>query len=102
MKSWINNELAGCEFKDVRLGKRFRNLIERMSKGIGNSIPLACQDWACTKAAYRFLSNTAVSTKSCYLEDTFKQHVSVLQLPMGLSWCCKIQRSFLMSASSHN
>ena len=61
MKSWINNELAGCEFKDVRLGKRFRNLIERMSKGIGNSIPLACQDWACTKAAYRFLSNSRIN-----------------------------------------
>ena len=60
MKSWIDDELAGCEFKDARLGTRFRSLLERMSKGIGNTIPLACQDWACTKAAYRFFSNGRV------------------------------------------
>ncbi len=28
---------------------------------MGDSIPLACQDWANTKAAYRFLSNDRVS-----------------------------------------
>lgn len=60
MKSWIDDELAGCEFKDARLGTRFRCLLERMSNGIGNTIPLACQDWACTKAAYRFFSNKRV------------------------------------------
>ena len=29
--------------------------------GLGESIPLACQDWAGTKAAYRFFSNERVS-----------------------------------------
>src|SRR3954452_19407613 len=24
-ESWIDRELAGCQFKDMRLGKRFRN-----------------------------------------------------------------------------
>ncbi len=28
---------------------------------MGASIPLACQDWASTKAAYRFFSNDRVS-----------------------------------------
>ena len=32
-----------------------------MSEGIGESIPYACQDWANTKAAYRFFSNDDVS-----------------------------------------
>ena len=44
-----------------RLGKRFRALVERLSEGIGESIPMACQDWAGTKAAYRFFSNDRVS-----------------------------------------
>jgi hypothetical protein len=35
--------------------------VEQLSEGIGESIPMACQDWANTKAAYRFLSNERVS-----------------------------------------
>jgi hypothetical protein len=60
MASWINDELAGCKFADVRLEKRFRTLVEHLSEGIGETIPMACQDWANTKAAYRFLSNPRV------------------------------------------
>lgn len=59
--AWINQELAGCSFSDVRLGKRFRKLLQRLSSGIGGSIPFACQDWANTKGAYRFFSNERVS-----------------------------------------
>lgn len=61
MTSWLGEELAGCEFTDLRLGKRFRTLVERLSEGIGQTIPMACQDWAATKAAYRFFSNVRVS-----------------------------------------
>ena len=61
MGSWIAQELAGCEFADVRLGKRFGMLMEQLSDGIGRTIPLACGDWAATKAAYRFLDNDRVS-----------------------------------------
>jgi len=59
--SWIDQELAGCTFADARLGKRFRTLVERLSAGIGDSIPMACQDWANAKAAYRFFANERVS-----------------------------------------
>jgi hypothetical protein len=61
MESWIDQELAGCEFADERLGRRFGILMEQLSKGIGRTIPLACGDWAATKAAYRFLDNDRVS-----------------------------------------
>ena len=61
MGSWIDQELAGCEFADERLGRRFGTLMEQLSKGIGRTIPLACGDWAATKAAYRFLDNDRVS-----------------------------------------
>jgi hypothetical protein len=61
MGSWIDQELAGCEFADERLGKRFGVLMEQLSQGLGRTIPLACGDWAATKAAYRFLDNDRVS-----------------------------------------
>lgn len=57
---WFDEELAGCSLADKRLGRRLRQLVERMGGSIGASIPLACQDWANTKAAYRFFSNDRV------------------------------------------
>jgi hypothetical protein len=60
-KEWIDRELADCDFRDARLGKRLRALLEQLSSSPGDSIPLVCQDWANTKAAYRFLDNDRVS-----------------------------------------
>jgi len=57
MTSWINEELQGCEFRDRRLKKRFLQLVTQMASRVGESLPTACQDWANTKAAYRFFSN---------------------------------------------
>jgi hypothetical protein len=59
--AWIDNEVRDCTFGDVRLAKRFGKLLGMMSDGIGESVPYACQDWANTKAAYRFFSNAEVS-----------------------------------------
>jgi hypothetical protein len=59
--SWIDREIGGCGFRDARLGDRFRKLLAQMGSGMGQSIPLVCQDWANTKAAYRFFANDRVS-----------------------------------------
>ena len=59
--AWVDRELAGCDFSDERLGKRFRSLLDQLAASPGGTIPLACQDWANTKAAYRFLDNDRVS-----------------------------------------
>src|SRR3954453_17887104 len=59
--SWVDQELAGSTFEDERLGRRLRKLLVQMAGAVGAPIPLACQDWANTKAAYRLLSNEAVS-----------------------------------------
>src|SRR6476661_1171837 len=58
--AWIDREVAGCRFADERLGRRLRELLVRMAGAMGGSIPLACQDWAATKAAYRFFANDRV------------------------------------------
>src|ERR1700720_1199979 len=61
--AWFDRELAGCSFVDERLNKRLRKLVAQIGSGVGQSIPLACQDWANTKAAYRFFSNERVSER---------------------------------------
>ncbi len=60
-KETIESEADGSRFPDARLERRFRKLLGQLWDGVGRPIPLACQDWAATKAAYRFLSNERVS-----------------------------------------
>lgn len=57
---WSRSEVDETAFKDARLGRRCGDLLCRLSDRMGGTIPLACQDWASTKAAYRFFSNPKV------------------------------------------
>jgi hypothetical protein len=36
--AWIENEVVGCEFPDVRHGKRLRQLLEQLSSRVGASL----------------------------------------------------------------
>jgi hypothetical protein len=60
---WTDSEVDDTAFKDVRLGRRFGEVIRQIGDGMGESIPYACQDWANTKAAYRFFPNDRVEEK---------------------------------------
>ena len=46
---WTDREVDEGAFKDARLGQRFRELLIQLGAGMGESIPLACQDWANTR-----------------------------------------------------
>ena len=59
-EAWFDRELTDCTFGDKRLAVRLRRLIEQMDGAMGSRIPLACQDWANTKAAYRFFAKERV------------------------------------------
>ncbi|WP_424140901.1 IS4/Tn5 family transposase DNA-binding protein, partial [Roseomonas chloroacetimidivorans] len=52
--SWIEHELPRDGMGDRRLVDRLRRLLQQLGGAIGQPLPLACQDWAGTKAAYRF------------------------------------------------
>lgn len=83
-KGWIDQELEGAYFQDVRLGRRLRILLGLMANGIGQTLPLACQDWANTKAAYRFFSNPRI-TEEEILSGHFactQARASVLEEPL--------------------
>jgi hypothetical protein len=57
---WYDHEVDPEAFSDKRLGARLRTLVGQLARSVGAPIPMACQDWANTKAAYRFLSNDTV------------------------------------------
>ena len=60
-EGWLNEEIRDVTFSDKRLIERFKKLLNQLWKNLGQSIPLACQDWANTKAGYRFLSNSKIT-----------------------------------------
>lgn len=60
MDGWVEQEIVGCEFPDQRLKTRLGKLLGQLSEKIGAALPTACQDWAATKAAYRFFGNPRV------------------------------------------
>ncbi|MBK1781731.1 transposase [Advenella sp. WQ 585] len=60
-RDWISKELVASQFGDKRLDKRLERLVNQLWSGVGSSLPYACQNWANTKAAYRFLSNDKVT-----------------------------------------
>lgn len=61
MDGWVENELAGAELPDRRLKSRLGKLVNALAQRIGDTVPAACQDWAATKAAYRFFDNARVN-----------------------------------------
>ena len=53
-------EIGVGHLGDARLDRRLHSLVADLSARMGASVPFACQDWAATKAAYRFFSNPRV------------------------------------------
>src|SRR5262245_15527175 len=60
MDVWVEWELDGGMFPDQRLKARLGRLLSDLGQRIGGTVPMACQDWAATKAAYRFFDNRRV------------------------------------------
>lgn len=54
--SWAEAEFEGVDLGDKRRGNRVIRLVERLAERPTASIPGACNGWAETQAAYRFLS----------------------------------------------
>lgn len=61
MGCWVDHETAGCDLGDARLNRRLGAMLAALGERPGKSLPTAFQDWANTKAAYRFFANENVS-----------------------------------------
>ncbi|WP_232307625.1 IS4 family transposase [Sphingobium chungbukense] len=81
---WSHCEIDESAFSDARLGRRCGDLLCRLSDRMGGTIPLACQDWASTKAAYRFFSNPKVEEGDILAGhfDATKQRFAVTDGPI--------------------
>ncbi len=73
---WAETEFQTLDLGDERLNKRAVLLAERLAEKPMASIPGACQGWAETQAAYRFMAQDKVDW-----EDILEPH-----------WACSVQR----------
>lgn len=66
---------------DERLRRCFRRLLGELQERLGSSIPYTCQDWAATKAAYRFLANPRVSEAGLHAGHIEALRTSIASTP---------------------
>src|SRR3954462_9460069 len=94
MDTWVEREL-GDEFPDRRLKARLGKLLGDLGRRIGGTVPAACQDWAATKAAYRFFSNRR-GDEDILLAGHFAATAARYAATAGTrarSWCCTTRPS---------
>ena len=61
--NWCNEEFATIDLTDARLDGRCQSLAAAMAAQPNVPINQACEDWADTKAAYRFFDNDKVTAE---------------------------------------
>ncbi len=59
--SWATEEFSKIQLKDKRLNQRCKKVARALAQQSTEPINQACEDWADTKAAYRFFDNPKVS-----------------------------------------
>src|SRR3972149_8373808 len=59
--SWVTEEFSKMNLKDKRLNQRCQTIAGALEQQPSEPINQACEDWADTKAAYRFFDNPKVS-----------------------------------------
>lgn len=59
--SWATEEFSKIRLKDKRLNQRCQKVAEALEQQSTEPINQACEDWADTKAAYRFFDNPKVT-----------------------------------------
>ena len=62
VSGWIRGEFRTAEFGDKRLTDRLIQLGDELGSSPAESIPASCEDWASTKATYRFCDNDRVKS----------------------------------------
>ena len=75
---WAEQEFETIDLGDERLNRRAVLLAERLGQKPGASIPGACESWAETAAAYRFLRNEQVGW-----DDVMTAHAQASRARIG-------------------
>ena len=83
---WASEEFADVDLGDKRLDARLMGMCDRFSESPESSINQACEDWAETKAAYRFFMNKNVEAQEIMeahrlkTAERAKKHKTVLAI----------------------
>lgn len=64
MQTWAMEELAQADFGDKRLVKRFISVVSNLAEQPEASVTQASENWATTKATYRFWNNKQVTPEA--------------------------------------
>jgi hypothetical protein len=73
----VRKEFQSAEFGDERLTDRLMQVGDRLGRAPAESIPNACEDWAFTKATYRFCDNERVDPGEILSAHTREQRSRV-------------------------
>jgi len=82
--NWEKDELGDVSLGDRRLNNRFLQIASDLSNKPLESINKASEDWAHTKAAYRFFQNEKVSTEKILKPHIDQTHKRILNYPFVL------------------
>lgn len=82
MGRWVEEETSGCDQGYARLNRRLGITLEDIGERPDSSLPTAFQDWANTKATYRFFANESVN-KEKILEGHFAASALRIQATGG-------------------
>lgn len=94
---WSKNEFADVDLGDERLNLRLIKLAGQFTDQPQAPINQACDDWADTKAAYRFFDNESVTSA-----DILKPHQMRIQQRMkGLSVVLAVQDTSTLNYTHH-
>ena len=77
VSGWIRSEFRAAEFGDKRLTNRLIQLGDELGSSPAESIPASCEDWASTKATYRFCDNDRVEPSEVISAHTQAQQSRV-------------------------
>ena len=84
-RSWAAQEFKDLDLGDARRTRRLIKLVDDLSAQPTGSIPVACEGWAETKAAYRLLDNPATDWREI-LEVHTQRTVERMQ-GQSVVWC---------------
>ncbi len=75
-QSWVSEEILECGLDGARLNRRLGAIMAAISERPGKSLPTAFQDWANTKAAYRFFANGRLTLQRCLPMRVVTRYIS--------------------------
>ena len=84
INSWVVNEFFDAPFADERLVKRLIRIADGTFSNPASSIPMVCQSYSATRAAYRFFNSKKVTPEAILMThkeqtiERMREHETVL------------------------